>query len=296
MTHLVEKHSVSAARACRTVDLALSSYKYEASKDVEEPKIRESLRTHAAHRRRWGYRRLGTLLRRDGYVLNHKRVYRLYREERLQVRRRRKAKPRVSIREAKGPRPSRPNERWSLDFVHDQLVGGRSLRLLTVVDDATHECLWIEADRSLSSHRVTRVLDQLIELRGKPESILSDNGPEFTSQVILEWAEERKIHHRYIQPGKPSQNGFIESFNGKLRDECLNENLFLSVTHARSILEDFIVDYNEVRPHSSIDEMTPSEYRRSFDRARPPRGALDGNEPLSVTTETINLTTAPDSH
>lgn len=296
MTHLIEKHSVSASRACRTVDLALSSYKYEASRDAEEPKIRESLRMHAAHRRRWGYRRLRTLLRREGYVLNHKRVYRLYREEQLQVRRRRRSKPRVSLREAKGPRPSRPNERWSLDFVHDQLVGGRSLRLLTVVDDATHECLWIEADRSLSSRRVTRVLDQLIELRGKPDSILTDNGPEFASRQMLEWEHQRNIQHRYIQPGKPSQNGFIESFNGKLRDECLNENLFLSVTHARSILEDFIVDYNEVRPHSTINEMTPGEYRRSFERARPPRGAEQGNELLSVTNETINQLTTPDSH
>lgn len=296
MKHLIEEYSVSASRACRTLELAPSTYRYESKTSEEEVKIRQALRTHAAQRRRWGYRRLRTLLRRDGYDLNHKRVYRLYREERLQVRRRKRSKPRVKQAAVKGPRPSRPNERWSLDFVHDQIVGGRSLRLLTIVDDHTHECLWIEADRSLSGHRVIRILNQLIELRGKPASILTDNGPEFTSQAMLDWSEGTGIEHRYIQPGKPSQNGFIESFNGKLRDECLNENLFLSVEHARSILEEFIVDYNEVRPHSSIDEMTPGEYLRSFDRARPPRGAVDRNDLLSVNNETNNITKPQDSH
>jgi len=276
--------------------MAPSSFRYEAQTDPTEPRIREALREHAARRRRWGYRRMRTLLRRDGFHLNHKKVYRLYREERLQVRRRRKAKQRVPRGDLKGQAPSRPNERWSLDFVHDQLVGGRSLRMLTVVDDHTRECLWIEADRSLSGRRVIQVLDRLIELRGLPDSILTDNGPEFTCQVMLEWEDRTKVLHRYIQPGKPSQNGFIESFNGKLRDECLNENLFLSVTHARGLLEDFIVDYNTERPHSSLGELTPSEYARQVAGARPPRGAVEGNDLLPVLSLNNNLTSSPDSH
>ena len=180
--------------------------------------------------------------------------------------------------------------------MHDRLVGGRSLRLLTVVDTHTRECLWIEADRSLSGSRVARVLDQLIDLRGKPDSILTDNGSEFTSLAMQEWAERSKTWHRYIEPGKPSQNGFIESFNGKLRDECLNENMFLSLTHARSLLEDFIVDYNEVRPHSSLGAMTPSEYKRSLERLSPPRETQAANVSLPTQSTTNNLNQSLDSH
>lgn len=253
------------------------------------------MRTHAAHRRRWGYRRLHILLRREGHVLNHKRIYRLYREENLQVRRRKKPKQRIPRDHHMNPRPDRPNQRWSLDFVHDQIAGSRPLRLLTVIDDHTRECLWIEADQNLSGQRVIRVLDQLIELRGKPETILTDNGPEFTSQAMLAWEERTEVRHSYIQPGKPSQNGHIESFNGKLRDECLNEHIFLSVTHARKLLEEYIVDYNEERPHSSLGGKTPGEYARSLHGASPPRGA-GGTDHLSAETKTNNLNSTSHSH
>ena len=287
---------MSAMRACRTVDMALSSYRYEAQAAPDEASLRRLLRAHAEKRRRWGYRRLQTLLIRDGYPINHKRVYRLYCAENLQVRRRKKPRLRVPKAAGKAPATTRANECWSLDFVHDRLVGGRSLRLLTVVDTHTRECLWIEADRSLSGTRVARVLDQLIDLRGKPDSILTDNGSEFTSLAMQEWAERSKTWHRYIEPGKPSQNGFIESFNGKLRDECLNENVFLSLTHARSLLEDFIVDYNEVRPHSSLGAMTPGEYKRSLEHLSPPRGTQAANVSLPTQSTTNNLNQSSDSH
>ncbi|MCM2274395.1 MAG: IS3 family transposase, partial [Candidatus Didemnitutus sp.] len=228
-------------------------------------------RRHAEVRRRWGYRRLLVLIRRDGIPDNHKRVYRLYREERLQVRQRRRRKQRI-VRGAVTPiTPQRPNERWSLDFVHDRMVSGRSLRLLTVHDDYTRECLWIEADTSLSGPRVARVLDFVTALRGKPASLITDNGPEFAGLALERWAHEHAVNHRFITPGKPAQNGYIESFNGKLRDECLNEHEFLNLHHARELIDAFRDDYNLNRPHSALDGLTPSEFAAKV--AAAPMGA-----------------------
>jgi len=267
--------------------VAASSYYYRPCKGRDDVPLREALRRHAAERRRWGYRRLTVLLRRDGYTDNHKRIHRLYREEGLQVRQRRRRKQRLPRGTARPESSTAPNQRWSLDFVHDRLVNGRSLRMLTIVDDYTRECLWIETDTSLSGHRVVRVLDWLVELRGRPQSLLTDNGPEFAGLALDRWAHERQVSHRFIAPGKPTQNAHVESFNGKLRDECLNEHEFLSLSHARELLEAFREDYNHQRPHSSLDKMTPAEFAR---RASPHGGSCPlTNPPLA--TSSLNTTT-----
>ena len=284
MDYLKERYPVSGTRACGLLRLAVSSYYYQSHGRRDEQPVRSALRRHAAVRRRWGYRRLLVLLRREGIGDNHKRVYRLYRAEGLQVRQRRRRKQRLARGTEAVGAPRSPNERWSLDFVHDRLTNGRSLRLLTVHDDYTRECLWIEVDTSLSGPRVARVLNYLTELRGRPGSLLTDNGPEFAGLALERWAHEHQVNHRFITPGKPSQNGYIESFNGKLRDECLNETEFLSVTHARDLLEAYREDYNHNRPHSSLADLTPAEFAEKI--ARAPMGApVDlNNPPLAVET------------
>ena len=286
MDYLQETYPVSGARACGLLHLAVSSYYYQSHSRRDEQPVRSALRRHAAVRRRWGYRRLLVLLRREGVSDNHKRIYRLYRAEGLQVRQRRRRKQKL-VRGIERPvAPLRPNERWSLDFVHDRLANGRSLRLLTVHDDYTRECLWIEADTSLSGPRVTRVLDCVAELRGRPASLITDNGPEFAGLALERWAHERQVTHRFITPGKPSQNGYIESFNGKLRDECLNEHEFINLRHARELIETFREDYNQLRPHSSLGDLTPAEFAAKI--ARAPMGApVDKPNPsLAVVTIT----------
>lgn len=286
--HLAGAYPVSAERACRVVELAPSTYRYEPQGRHADTELTEALRRHAHKRRRWGYRRLIVLLRAEGYVDNHKRIHRLYREAHLQVRRRQRRKQRLRRVEPGSTAPLRPNQRWSLDFVHDRLVSGRALRLLNVVDDHTRECLWIEADTSLSGQRVVKVLDNLIDLLGKPESILTDNGPEFAGKALLQWQVRTCVPHGFIEPGKPSQNAFVESFNGKLRDECLNEHEFLNLHHARNVLEAFAHDYNHCRPHSSLGNVPPSQYAQSARRASPPRGA-GGDTPSLLSN--LNLTT-----
>jgi putative transposase len=219
---------------------------------------------HIAHeRRRFGYRRVHVLLKREGHVVNHKKLFRLYREEKLTVRRRGGRKRAIGTR-APMLIPFRPNERWSLDFVSDQLTDGRRFRILTIVDDCTRECLALVADISLSGVRVARELDQLIATRGKPKMIVSDNGTEFTSNAILSWAEKAKIEWHCIAPGKPMQNGFIESFNGRLRDEFLNETLFTTLAQARIMLTIWRADYNGSRPHSKLNWQTPSDCASTF--------------------------------
>ena len=218
--------------------------------------MRERLKELAAQRRRFGYRRLWVLLRRDGHAVNKKRVYRLYRQERLMVCRRGGRRRAVGTRSPM-PVPSGPNRRWSLDFVHDQMVDGRRLRILTVVDDGTRECLALVADTSISGKRVARELDLIVARRGRPGGIVSDNGTELTSNAILAWSDRRKVAWHYIAPGKPVQNAFIESFNGRLRDELLNETLFSSLPQARVVLASWRRDYNAERPHSSLGWQTP---------------------------------------
>ena len=206
-----------------------------------------------------GYRRLHILLRREGWVCNHKRVYRLYRQEPAR-RPAPKAQRLATTARVVLPVPTRANERWSMDFMCDTLANGRTFRTLNLVDDASRECLRIEVDHGLASLRVVRVLDELAITRGLPRQIVVDNGPEFTSTALDAWAYRRGVALHFIRPGKPVDNAFIESFNGKFRDECLNENWFLDLDDARRRIETWRHDYNTVRPHSALGNRTPADY------------------------------------
>jgi putative transposase len=237
----------------------------------------------ARERRRFGYRRLHVMLKREGHAVNHKKLFRLYREEKLAVRRRGGRKRAIGTR-APMLIPLRPNERWSLDFVSDQFTDGRRFRILTIVDDCTRENLALVADTSLSGQRVARELDLLMMDRGKPRMIVSDNGTEFTSNAILGWADRAKVEWHYIAPGKPMQNGFIESFNGRLRDELLNETLFSSLSHARASLIKWRLDYNGSRPHSQIGWQTPNEFASTFNPRRElALRKIESSAPASIT-------------
>lgn len=217
------------------------------------------MREIAQERRRFGYRRLHVLLKRKGYVINHKKLFRLYREEKLAVRRRGGRKRAIGTRAPMTVRMT-PNDRWSLDFVSDQLTDGRRFRILTVVDDCTRECLALVADTSLSGTRVARELDPLIIERGKPKMVVSDDGSELTSNAILVWTDQIRVEWHYIAPGKPMQNAFIESFKGRLRDELLNETLFMSLAQVRVTLGCWRADYNDTRPRSQLGWRTPPEF------------------------------------
>src|SRR6266436_1092592 len=221
--------------------------------------MRSRLRELAAVRRRFGWRRLHVLLSREGVRVNHKKLRRLYVEERLQVRRRGGRKRALGTR-APMVLPQGSNQRWSLDFVSDTLTDGRRFRILAMVDDYTRECLCLVADTSLSGLRVVRELDALIARRGRPLGCVSDNGTELTSMAILRWSQTSGVDWHYIAPGKPTQNAFIESFNGRLRDELLNETLFTSLAQARVLIRCWRADYNDARPHSQLGWKTPSEF------------------------------------
>jgi putative transposase len=222
--------------------------------------LRARLRSLARERRRFGYRRLGLLLAREGLRPNHKKLRRLYREERLQVRRGGGRKRAIGTR-APMSVPEATNQRWSLDFASDTLADGRRFRILCVVDDFSRECLALVADTSLSGKRVARELDAVAARRGLPLTVVSDNGTELTSMAILRWSQDRTVDWHYIAPGKPQQNAFAESFIGRLRDECLNETVFTSLRHARAVLASWQRDYNEVRPHSALHGRTPGSIR-----------------------------------
>lgn len=258
--YLGEEWQVSERRACGLVQVCRATVRYEAH-GLEDESVRQRLRELAALRKRFGYRRLGLLLRREGVVVNHKRVYRLYREEGLSLRRR-KRKRLTSEGRGPGEAATRANQVWSLDFVSDSTATSRRLKLLTVVDTYTRESLVVEVDTSISGERMARVLDRVIAIRGaQPEEIVMDNGPEMTSRALDQWAYERGVRLRFIAPGKPVQNCYIESFNGRLRDECLNQHWFRNVADARQIVEEWRLDYNRARPHSSLGGLTPEEYR-----------------------------------
>lgn len=254
----MESHGLSQRRACKLAGACRGTVRYKSLKKAGEEELRGKIQKVAHERRRFGYRRIHLLLRREGVKVNHKKVFRLYQQLGLKVRRRSARKRALGMR-LEQIKVVAPNERWSLDFVQDTLQCGRKIRMLTVIDDYTRECLEITVDRSLGGERVKRVLERLIEFRGKPKAIRSDNGTEFTSNTILKWALESGLEWQYIQPGKPQQNGQIESFNGKLRDECLNENLFFDLKQAREVIEIWRNDYNYNRPHSAINGLTPME-------------------------------------
>jgi putative transposase len=248
---------LSQRRACGLMDLYRATCRYRQRRS-EDQSLRVRLRELAEARRRFGYRRLHILLEREGWEVNHKRVYRLYVEEKLSLRRKRGRK-RGTVRQPL-PAAVAPNQVWSVDFMSDALSSGRRFRTLNIVDDYTRECLAIEVDTSLGGVRVVRVLEELRHSRGLPRQIRSDNGPEFVSRAVDQWAFEQGLHWHTIQPGRPMENGYVESFNGRFRDECLNENWFSSLADAREKIEQWRQDYNEARPHSSLQYRTPMEF------------------------------------
>jgi putative transposase len=239
-----------------------SLYRYEPRRPDDEA-LHVRLCELAAFKRRYGYRRLHVLVKREGWAVNHKRLFRVYREAGLAVRRRKRKRIASIERQMKAPSLA-PNQSWSMDFVSDGLADGRRLRCLNIVDDFTKECLAIEVDTSLPGSRVVAVLERLEDARGLPLSITIDNGPEFAGKVLDEWAYRKGLKLHFIEPGKPQQNAYIESFNGKFRDECLNEHWFVSMRHAREIIAAWRQEYNRERPHSSLGYLTPKQFADSF--------------------------------
>jgi len=265
---------LSERRACGLIGLWRSSCRYE-SKGRDDKSLRGRIRELARARPRFGYRRIWALLRREGWPVNHKKVYRIYTEEHLAVRRKKRKKlctlPRQPL-----DLPDSTDERWSMDFMSDALADGRKLRTLNIVDDFSRECLAIETDTSLPGQRVVRVLNRLADFRDLPDAIVSDNGPEFTSKALDQWAYEKGVKLHFITPGKPTENAFVESFNGKLRDECLNQNWFTSLDDARRKIENWRWDYNHQRPHSALNNLTPVEFaaaqgKKGMENASPKR-------------------------
>jgi len=258
--------AMSERRACRGIGMHRCSYRYQTHRR-DWPELRQRLLELAAERKRFGYQRLHVLLRREGFPVNVKRIYRLYKEEGLSVRKRIRKRLKGCLRKDLQA-PTRPGEQWAMDFTSDALADGRALRTLNVVGTFTRECLAIEVDTSLPGLRVARVLDRIIHERGKPEVLVTDNGPEFASRVFDQWCYQRRIRHHFIQPGKPMQNGTCESFNGRFRDECLNEHWFRNLREARRIAEAWRNDYNHRRPHSALGGLTPAETARHWGSLR----------------------------
>ncbi len=256
---------VSQRLACSLVGIWRGTCRYQAKDNSGEARIRQRLRDLAAARPRFGSPRLGVLLRQELGVINHKRVERLYAEEGLQLPKRRKKLRRSFSRVMPLEAPTGPRQRWSVDFIHDSLRDGRRFRALTMVDDFSRECPAITVDTSISGRRVTRVLEELAELNGLPQVIVMDNGPEFTSKAMLCWAQQRGVKLHFIDPGKPTQNAYIESFNGKFRDECLNGHWFNNLQEARRIIEEWRRDYNQARPHSSLGYLAPETFRQQHE-------------------------------
>lgn len=263
---------ISERCACRYTGFARSTQRYRTRRPARH-ELRARLHTLAVLRPRWGYRRLYRLLRREGLVVNRKLVQRVYREEGLHVRRR--TRKRVAVPRTPLAVPTRPNELWGMDFVGDALGNGRRFRMLTIVDELTRESPAIEVDFSLPGERVVRVLDELGQTRGYADGIVVDNGPEFRSEALDQWATLHQVTLHFIQPGKPIQNAFIESFNGRLRDECLNESWFVSLADAQQTIEAWRVDYNVARPHSGLAGRTPEEFAKELQLTAPSTQPLD---------------------
>jgi putative transposase len=253
----------SERRACELAGCPRATVRYRVRR-ADDAYLRERMNAIASERRRFGYRKIGILLRREGLLVNHKRVYRVYREEGLAVLRRRKRHVRVA-RGNTPPPVTRPNERWSVDFISDTFGNGRAMRVMTMVDDGTHEGLAVEPAFSFPSLAVIRVLEAVSIERGSLPRILKfDNGPEFTSHAMLRWAAQRDIELHFIDPGKPMQNGSVESFNARARDEFFNEHVFTNLAQAQSASSDWLIDFNDVRPHQTLRYRTPTEYAGTF--------------------------------
>jgi len=277
VARLQSEFSVSERRACRVIGADRTSMRYR-TRRAPDTALRQRLRDLAHERRRFGYRRLFILLRREGEPAGRNRIYRLYREEGLAVKKRR-ARRRATGTRAPILVSARANARWSLDFVHDQLACGRRLRILNVIDDVTRECLASIADTSIPGARVARELSQVIARRGaKPGMIVSDHGTEFTSNAMLAWSEATGVVWHFIAPGKPMQNGFMEAFNSRMRDELLNESLFRGLADARVRIAAWVADYNEQRPHSALGYQTPVEVHAAL--ASPTKPATGRPAPI----------------
>jgi len=257
--YLIDSFGLSQRRASALTGLNRNTLRYERGPDRDEA-LRKRMRELAELRKRFGCRRLHKLLKREKLVINKKRTERIYREEKLKIRIRRRKKLAAQAR-IELPKAERPNQLWAMDFLHDALHNGRKFRALPIIDTFTKECFWIEVDTSIGGKRVAQVLTRISALHGLPEQIVVDNGPEFIGNALDAWAYERGIKLQFIRPGKPVDNCYMESFNGRFRDECLNENWFMSLDHARRIIEDWRIDYMQVRPHSSIEGMTPVEFK-----------------------------------
>jgi putative transposase len=257
---LRQELTMSERRACRAIGFARSSCRRE-GKAIGKDEVVERLRVLAQERPRYGYRRLHVLLRREGIVVNHKRLWRLYRREGLAVRRKRRKRAAQGRKVMLAP-AQKINERWSMDFVGDSLADGRTFRTLNIVDDFSREAPRIVVDQSLPGERIVRELDELVAEGGRPGMIVTDNGPEFAGKALDAWAYKHGVKLHFILPGKPVENAYVESFNGKFRDECLNEHWFTSLAHARDVIEQWRQDYNEVRPHSSLGNETPARFAR----------------------------------
>lgn len=262
VTDAQAQHHLPLTPACRYFGVHRALLRYARTRDPAVA-LRERVRALAVERPRWGSPRLTWRLRREGWVVNHKRIERLVREERLQVGSRPRRK-RPAVARVPAPVPTRPDERWSMDFVRDTTTEGRPYRIWTLVDDLTRECPLLVADRSLPARRVIEALDTLLLVRGTPQAIVCDNGPEFVSLALDQWAHQHQIRLDFIRPGHPVENCFIESFNGKLRDECLNQHHFATVAEARVTIETWRDEYNTDRPHRGLDHRTPVEFARLF--------------------------------
>lgn len=269
---LGEHYALSERRACVLVAVSRGTMRYRPRRQAPTD-LRDRLRTLAVERPRAGYRTLWRCLRRDGFAVNHKRVHRLYRLEGLALRRRSRKKRAAVPRTPLIP-PTRRTERWSMDFMRDTLAVGRPFRTFNVVDDLTRENHAIEVDHSLPGARIVRVLNQIAAVHGYPAAIVCDNGPEFTGRALDQWAYQHGVRLHFIAPGKPTQNAFVESFNGRFREECLNQHWFRNLADARRIIEEWRIDYNTARPHGSLNGRTPQEFARITEGARrltPPR-------------------------
>ncbi|AVT07964.1 IS3 family transposase [Paracidovorax avenae] len=276
IARMLEHAQISERRACRLAGLSRDAWRHPPQPGACTVRLRERIHAVAMQRRRFGYRRVHDMLRSEFPGTNHKKVYRLYREQGLTVRKRNKA------RKYRGERTPlvaalRANQTWSLDFVSDALANGRRIKCLTVTDDFTRECIDIAVDLSMPGAYVARVLERAACFRGYPQSIRTDNGPEFTCRAFMAWLQARGIEHILIQPGKPTQNAYIESFNGRFRDECLNENWFETLAQAREVIALWRQDYNEVRPHGSIGRIPPSAF------------AARHREPSTIDAGSVNL-------
>jgi putative transposase len=273
MNEVISRFGLSQRRVCRLTGWNRSSLQYQTC-GPDDVALRQRLRHWAALKPRWGSPILHDVLKAEGLVINHKRTERIYREEGLSLRRKHRKKL-PAIARVPLPQPHGPNQRWSMDFIHDQLSTGRRFRCLTLVDDFTRQCLALHVDTSIGGASVVDVLEKLALTRGLPKAITTDNGPEFTGKAIHLWAQAAHVHLHPIQPGKPMQNAFIESFNGTFRDDCLNQHWFQSIHEARLLINHWRHEYNQLRPHSSIGRIPPDSFALTFNNHQPINNLLN---------------------